>query len=56
MEPTGFKRIYLAQDDHTDYMESADEETFRQVFIEMIDYYLDLADATPENPPEQQSR
>jgi alpha-mannosidase len=53
---TGAKRIYLALDDHTDYMWTADEETYRQAFIEMIDFYLDLADATEENPPEHQSR
>ena len=35
------KRIYIAPDDHTDYMWTADEETYRQAFIEMIDYYLD---------------
>ncbi|MGI8783660.1 MAG: glycoside hydrolase [Acidobacteriota bacterium] len=53
---SGPKRIYIAPDDHTDYLWSADEETHRQVFIEMIDYYLNLADATEKNPPEHQSR
>ena len=50
------RRIYIAPDDHTDYMWTADEETYRQAFIEMIDYYLDLADKTRNNPPEHQSR
>ena len=50
------RRIYLAPDDHTDYMWSGDEETYRRAFIEMIDYYLDLADKTAQNPPEHQSR
>ena len=50
------KRIYIAPDDHTDYMWTADEEAYRQAYIEMLDYYLDLADKTKANPPEHQSR
>ena len=50
------KRIYIAPDDHTDYVWSADEETYRQAFLEMIDYYLDQADKTSADPPAQQSR
>ena len=50
------KRIYIAPDDHTDYLWSADEEAYRQAFVEMIDYYLDLADATEHHPAEHQSR
>ena len=50
------KRIYIAPDDHTDYMWSGDEEAYRQAFLEMIDYYLDLADKTASNPPDYQSR
>lgn len=50
------KRIYIANDNHTDYMWSGDEETYRQAFLEMIDYYLDLADKTQGNAPEHQSR
>jgi alpha-mannosidase len=53
---TAPKRIYIAPDDHTDYMWSGDEEAYRRAFIEMIDYYLDLADKTAKNPPEHQSR
>ncbi len=49
-------RIYIAPDDHTDYMWTADEEAYRQAFMEMIDYYLDLADKTQSNPQEFQSR
>ena len=49
-------RIYIAPDDHTDYMWTADEEAYRQAFIEMIDYYLDLADKTGSKPPEFQSK
>jgi alpha-mannosidase len=50
------KRIYLAPDDHTDYMWTGDEEAYRRAFIEMIDYYLDLADKTEGKPPDFQSR
>ena len=50
------KRIYLAPDDHTDYMWALNEEGYRQAFLEMLDYYLDQSDATARNPPEWQSR
>jgi alpha-mannosidase len=50
------KRIYIGPDDHTDYMWSGNEETYRQAFLEMIDYYLDLADKTAGNRPEHRSR
>ncbi|MBC8076003.1 MAG: glycoside hydrolase, partial [Chloroflexales bacterium] len=52
----GPKRIYIAPDDHTDYLWTGDEETYRLAFLEMIDYYLDLADATAANPSDFQSR
>lgn len=50
------KRIYIAPDDHTDYMWTGNEEDYRKAFPEMIDYYLDLADKMRTNPPAQQSR
>jgi alpha-mannosidase len=50
------KRIYIANDDHTDYMWSADEATYKTAFLGMIDYYLDLADAHIQETPEYQSR
>ncbi len=50
------KRVYLGADDHTDYMWSGDEETYRQAMVGMLDYYLDLADATEKSPAEHQSR
>ena len=31
------ERIYIACDDHTDYYWSADADTYRRAFIEMID-------------------
>lgn len=50
------KRIYLAPDDHTDYLWSLDEEGYRLAFLEMLDYYLDQIDATSSNPPPHQAR
>ncbi len=49
-------RIYLANDDHTDYMWTADAETYNGVFVEMLDYYLSLADETTTHPVPYQSR
>ncbi len=50
------QRIYIALDDHTDYFWTATEDTYREVFQETLDYYLDQADATEGNPPEFQAR
>ncbi|MBI3243366.1 MAG: twin-arginine translocation signal domain-containing protein [Chloroflexi bacterium] len=50
------KKIYLAADDHTDYMWTGDEAAYKTAFLEMIDYYLNLADSTLGNAPEHQSR
>ena len=50
------KRIYIAADDHTDLFWSGDEDTYRQAFLEMIDYYLNLSDATENEPSDFQSR
>ncbi len=45
-EPT---RIYLANDDHTDYLWTADADTYANVFVEMLDFHLKLADETASN-------
>jgi alpha-mannosidase len=50
------KRIYIAPDDHTDLFWSADLPAYEQAFLNMLDYYLDLADRTQNDPPEFQSR
>src|SRR4051794_14359096 len=50
------RRIYIANDDHTDYMWTVDSETYAAVFVDMLDYYLALADATEANPSPYQSR
>ncbi len=49
-------RIYIAPDDHTDYFWSATDETYRQAFLETLDYYLDQIDKTKDAPPEFQAR
>ncbi len=50
------KRIYIANDDHTDYMWTANEAEYRTAFLEMLDYYLNLADSTAGNASPYQSR
>ena len=50
------RRIYLAPDDHTDYMWSADEEGYRNAFLETLDYYIRLNDSTANNPYAYQSK
>jgi len=49
-------RIYIANDDHTDYMWSGNEADYRAAFCSMIKYYLDRADATENQPPDFQAR
>lgn len=48
--------LYLANDDHTDYMWTADADTYKRVFVEMLDYYSKLIDQTIGNPPPFQNR
>ncbi|MFN8377203.1 MAG: glycoside hydrolase [Anaerolineae bacterium] len=50
------KRIYLAPDDHTDLFWTANDASYREAFVRMIDYYLDLADETENLPVDFQSR
>ncbi len=49
-------RIYIANDNHTDYMWSANEETYRDEFIKMLDYYMCLNDSTSHLKPEYQNK
>ena len=49
-------RIYIANDDHTDYLWTADAETYNAVFVDMLDYYLRLADEAAPNAAPYQSR
>lgn len=50
------KRVYIALDDHTDYMWTADEATYQTTFLTTLDYYLNQADATQTEPTAFQSR
>lgn len=50
------KKIYLANDDHTDYMWTGDEETYKKAFSEMLDYYIKLNDSTAHLPYNLQSK
>ncbi|MEO8082994.1 MAG: glycoside hydrolase [Ardenticatenales bacterium] len=51
-------RIFLAPDDHTDYLWSADAATYDAVFADTLDYYLDQIDRSEADgvPPEQHAR
>ena len=50
------KRIYLANDDHTNFMWTADADTYAQTFVEMIDFHLKLADETAGNKSAYRNR
>ncbi len=52
-EPT---RIYIANDDHTDFMWTADADTYADVFVDMLDFHMKLSDDTAANPPALRSR
>lgn len=54
--PTPQKRIYIANDDHTDFMWTADADTFERVFVEMLDWHLKLAEETAGNPEPYRNR
>jgi alpha-mannosidase len=55
-QPPARERVYLAPDDHTDYVWTADEDGYRDAILQMTDYYLDLADKTAGEPSDFQSR
>ena len=48
--------LYIANDDHTDYLWTADAETYAKVFVELLDFHLALADETQSNPPPYRNR
>lgn len=49
-------RIYIANDDHSDYMWTADEAAYRTAFLEMLDYYVAQAEANAGAPSNRQGR
>jgi alpha-mannosidase len=50
------KKIYIAPDDHTDYMWTNTEEAYSEAFLEMLDYYIHLNDSTANEPYPYQSK
>ncbi len=50
------KRIYIAPDDHTDYMWRGNEQQYQDAFLNMTDYYLNQMDATAGSPSPYQAR
>jgi alpha-mannosidase len=53
---TAQKKIYIANDDHTDYMWAGNEAQYKQAFLDMLDYYLNLTESTSSLAPEYQSK
>jgi len=50
------KRLYVAIDDHTDYMWTANEAKYDSAFVQMLDYYLFQIDSTKNLPADFQAR
>ena len=50
------KRIYIANDDHTDYFWTGDDVQYRKAFLAMLDYYMTRAEQTATLPSDQRSR
>ena len=50
------KRIYIAPDDHTDYMWTAKEDVYAKAMTGMLDYYIRLNDSTANEPYPYQSK
>jgi alpha-mannosidase len=45
------RHLYIANDDHTDYIWTADAETYRQAFINQLDYYIALMETQNDTLP-----
>jgi len=50
------KRIYIANDDHTDYVWSGTESQYRTAFLSMLDYYMNQIESTAGNTSDHQAR
>ena len=50
------KRIYIANDDHTDYFWTADDAQYRSSFLTMLDYYLTQAEQTAGNAADSRGK
>src|ERR1043165_9260106 len=49
-------RIYLSNDDHTDYMFYADEKGYDTLFVNMIDAWMANNNATSTKPADYQTK
>ena len=45
------KKLYISNEEHTDYMWTADAQTYRNVFIKQLDYYINLMETSPHFAP-----
>jgi alpha-mannosidase len=50
------KRLYLANDTHTDWMYNGDYEQWKKYVFDMTDFYLKLGEGTIKEPLERQSK
>ncbi len=50
------KRLYIANDDHTDYVWSGTAAQYRTAFQAMLDFYMSQAEATAANPSDSRGR
>ena len=50
------KRIYIANDDHTDYMWTGNETQYDSAFVHMLDYYMNQIDSAQGKPDDFQAR
>ena len=54
--PAQKKKIYLGLDDHTDYVWTSTEEGYKQAFLKMLDYYINVNDSTANLPYAYQNK
>ncbi|WP_462254034.1 glycosyl hydrolase-related protein [Ferruginibacter sp.] len=50
------KRIYLSNDDHTDYMWAANEAGYQTAFLQMLDWWINYNETTATNPAPYRSK
>ncbi|MDP4187825.1 MAG: glycoside hydrolase, partial [Bacteroidota bacterium] len=49
-------KIYIANDDHTDYMWNNSENEYKNAFLSMLDYYMNLTESTSGLASDYQSK
>ena len=50
------KRIYIAPDDHSDYMWATDEAGYKKAYLDMLDYYISLNESTASDSAPYQNK